>query len=186
MQAPRAGAFWVDSRLPLTASRSYRPRSLNGPRAGPWLLIRTPLALIRSLGRAGTPWQPGNAGLPATMRHQRTYHDGKPGFVPLDADGTHTLPDFLGNFFFNTLGISRSIRAPACCPSILKAAICFVSRRRPKSTGTAPSCRRCGEWMRPCRWGGVQQKGLRCRSLRANRLAPGHEALHLARRRFRP
>ena len=102
MQAPRAGAFWVDSRLPLTASRSYRPMSLNGPRAGPWLLIRTPLALIRSLGRAGTPWQPGNAGLPATMRHQRTHHDGKPGFVPLDADGTHTLPDFLGNIAVNS------------------------------------------------------------------------------------
>ena len=158
MQAPRAGAFWVDSRLPLTASRSYRPKSLNGPRAGPWLLIRTPLALIRSLGRAGTPWR--RLALRGWML----------------TEGTRC------RIFW---AILRSIRAPACCLSTQKAAICFISLRRPKSTGTAPSCRRCGEWIRPCRWGGVQQKGLRSRSIRVNRLVPGREAPHLARRRFR-
>ncbi len=33
-----------------------------------------------------------------------SHRGGKPGFVRLDADGTLTVPDFLGNFFFNTLG----------------------------------------------------------------------------------
>ena len=33
-----------------------------------------------------------------------SHRGGKPGFVRVDADGTLTLPDFLGNFFFNTLG----------------------------------------------------------------------------------
>ncbi|MGH8846982.1 MAG: pyridoxamine 5'-phosphate oxidase family protein, partial [Polaromonas sp.] len=33
-----------------------------------------------------------------------SHRGGKPGFVRVDADGSLTLPDFLGNFFFNTLG----------------------------------------------------------------------------------
>ena len=33
-----------------------------------------------------------------------SHRGGKPGFVRVDADGTLTLPDFQGNFFFNTLG----------------------------------------------------------------------------------
>lgn len=33
-----------------------------------------------------------------------SHRGGKPGFVRVDADGTLTLPDFSGNFFFNTLG----------------------------------------------------------------------------------
>ncbi len=33
-----------------------------------------------------------------------SHRGGKPGFVRVDADGTLTLPDFVGNFFFNTLG----------------------------------------------------------------------------------
>jgi uncharacterized protein len=33
-----------------------------------------------------------------------SHRGGKPGFVRLDADGTLTVPDFFGNFFFNTLG----------------------------------------------------------------------------------
>jgi uncharacterized protein len=33
-----------------------------------------------------------------------SHRGGKPGFVRVDADGTLTVPDFLGNFFFNTLG----------------------------------------------------------------------------------
>lgn len=33
-----------------------------------------------------------------------SHRGGKPGFVRIDADGTLTVPDFLGNFFFNTLG----------------------------------------------------------------------------------
>ncbi len=33
-----------------------------------------------------------------------SHRGGKPGFVRVEADGTLTLPDFLGNFFFNTLG----------------------------------------------------------------------------------
>ncbi len=33
-----------------------------------------------------------------------SHRGGKPGFVRVDADGTLTMPDFLGNFFFNTLG----------------------------------------------------------------------------------
>lgn len=41
-----------------------------------------------------------------------SHRGGKPGFVRLDADGTLTLPDFTGNFFFNTLGnISVNPRA---------------------------------------------------------------------------
>lgn len=33
-----------------------------------------------------------------------SHRGGKPGFVRVDDDGTLTVPDFLGNFFFNTLG----------------------------------------------------------------------------------
>ncbi len=33
-----------------------------------------------------------------------SHRGGKPGFVRVDADGSLTVPDFLGNFFFNTLG----------------------------------------------------------------------------------
>ena len=33
-----------------------------------------------------------------------SHRGGKPGFVRVDADDTLTMPDFLGNFFFNTLG----------------------------------------------------------------------------------
>ncbi|MES1980435.1 MAG: pyridoxamine 5'-phosphate oxidase family protein [Pseudomonadota bacterium] len=33
-----------------------------------------------------------------------SHRGGKPGFVRVDGDGTLTMPDFAGNFFFNTLG----------------------------------------------------------------------------------
>jgi uncharacterized protein len=33
-----------------------------------------------------------------------SHRGGRPGFVRVDADGTLTMPDFLGNYFFNTLG----------------------------------------------------------------------------------
>ncbi|MEO6017668.1 MAG: pyridoxamine 5'-phosphate oxidase family protein [Polaromonas sp.] len=33
-----------------------------------------------------------------------SHRGGKPGFVRVDDDGTLTVPDFVGNFFFNTLG----------------------------------------------------------------------------------
>lgn len=33
-----------------------------------------------------------------------SHRGGKPGFVRVDADGTLTVPDFVGNYFFNTLG----------------------------------------------------------------------------------
>jgi predicted pyridoxine 5'-phosphate oxidase superfamily flavin-nucleotide-binding protein len=33
-----------------------------------------------------------------------SHRGGKPGFVRVDDDRTFTIPDFLGNFFFNTLG----------------------------------------------------------------------------------
>ncbi len=33
-----------------------------------------------------------------------SHRGGKPGFVKVDADGTLTVPDFVGNYFFNTLG----------------------------------------------------------------------------------
>jgi predicted pyridoxine 5'-phosphate oxidase superfamily flavin-nucleotide-binding protein len=33
-----------------------------------------------------------------------SHRGGKPGFVRVDPDGTLTVPDFAGNFFFNTLG----------------------------------------------------------------------------------
>ncbi len=33
-----------------------------------------------------------------------SHRGGKPGFVRVDAEGTLTMPDFLGNLFFNTLG----------------------------------------------------------------------------------
>ncbi len=33
-----------------------------------------------------------------------SHRGGKPGFVRVDDDGTLTVPDFAGNFFFNTLG----------------------------------------------------------------------------------
>jgi len=33
-----------------------------------------------------------------------SHRGGKPGFVRVDDDGTLTMPDLAGNFFFNTLG----------------------------------------------------------------------------------
>lgn len=33
-----------------------------------------------------------------------SHRGGKPGFVRVQADGTLTVPDFVGNYFFNTLG----------------------------------------------------------------------------------
>jgi uncharacterized protein len=33
-----------------------------------------------------------------------SHRGGKPGFVRVDTNGTLTMPDFLGNYFFNTLG----------------------------------------------------------------------------------
>lgn len=33
-----------------------------------------------------------------------SHRGGKPGFVRVEADGTLTMPDFVGNYFFNTLG----------------------------------------------------------------------------------
>jgi hypothetical protein len=33
-----------------------------------------------------------------------SHRGGKPGFVRVDADGTLSMPDFVGNSFFNTLG----------------------------------------------------------------------------------
>ena len=33
-----------------------------------------------------------------------SHRGGRPGFVRVDNDGTLTVPDFVGNFFFNTLG----------------------------------------------------------------------------------
>lgn len=33
-----------------------------------------------------------------------SHRGGKPGFIRADAEGTLTMPDFTGNFFFNTLG----------------------------------------------------------------------------------
>ena len=33
-----------------------------------------------------------------------SHRGGKPGFVRVDADSSLTVPDFIGNFFFNTLG----------------------------------------------------------------------------------
>ncbi|WP_076998690.1 pyridoxamine 5'-phosphate oxidase family protein [Variovorax sp. KK3] len=33
-----------------------------------------------------------------------SHRGGRPGFVRLDDDGTMTVPEFIGNFFFNTLG----------------------------------------------------------------------------------
>ncbi len=41
-----------------------------------------------------------------------SHRGGKPGFVRVGDDGTLTVPDFVGNFFFNTLGnISVNPRA---------------------------------------------------------------------------
>ena len=33
-----------------------------------------------------------------------SHRGGKRGFVRVDADGTLTVPDFVGNYFFNTIG----------------------------------------------------------------------------------
>jgi predicted pyridoxine 5'-phosphate oxidase superfamily flavin-nucleotide-binding protein len=41
-----------------------------------------------------------------------SHRGGRPGFVHVDADGTLLAPDFMGNFFFNTLGnLVKSPRA---------------------------------------------------------------------------
>ena len=33
-----------------------------------------------------------------------SHRCGRPGFVRIDNDSTLTVPDFMGNFFFNTIG----------------------------------------------------------------------------------
>ncbi|GAA4337379.1 hypothetical protein GCM10023165_15350 [Variovorax defluvii] len=45
----------------------------------------------------------GEAGEPA-QGVDVSHRGGRPGFVRLDGDGTLTAPEFIGNFFFNTLG----------------------------------------------------------------------------------
>ena len=40
----------------------------------------------------------------ATSAVDVSHRGGRPGFVRVDADGLLTIPDFAGNFFFNTLG----------------------------------------------------------------------------------
>jgi len=46
----------------------------------------------------------GNGGAGRAGGVDVSHRGGKPGFVRVDADGTLTVPDFIGNFFFNTLG----------------------------------------------------------------------------------
>lgn len=42
--------------------------------------------------------------LPGERQVDASHRGGKPGFVRIDADGGFTIPDFAGNFHFNTLG----------------------------------------------------------------------------------
>jgi predicted pyridoxine 5'-phosphate oxidase superfamily flavin-nucleotide-binding protein len=48
------------------------------------------------------PAAPGDGG--AAHGVDVSHRGGKPGFVRVDTDGTLTAPDFMGNFYFNTLG----------------------------------------------------------------------------------
>lgn len=43
-------------------------------------------------------------GTPAAQGVDVSHRGGQPGFVQLDGDDTLTVPDYVGNFFFNTLG----------------------------------------------------------------------------------
>lgn len=45
-----------------------------------------------------------DAGAGAARGVDVSHRGGRPGFVHVDADGTLLAPDFMGNFFFNTLG----------------------------------------------------------------------------------
>jgi predicted pyridoxine 5'-phosphate oxidase superfamily flavin-nucleotide-binding protein len=45
-----------------------------------------------------------DAASPAAQGVDVSHRGGRPGFVRVDADGTLTVPDFVGNRFFNTLG----------------------------------------------------------------------------------
>jgi predicted pyridoxine 5'-phosphate oxidase superfamily flavin-nucleotide-binding protein len=46
----------------------------------------------------------GDAASPAAQGVDVSHRGGRPGFVRVSADGTLTVPDFVGNRFFNTLG----------------------------------------------------------------------------------
>jgi uncharacterized protein len=62
-------------------------------------IIRQADTLFIATAYAGDSAQAGRAG-----GVDVSHRGGKRGFVRVDADGTLTVPDFVGNYFFNTLG----------------------------------------------------------------------------------
>lgn len=86
--------------------RSPRPEA---PRTPP-LVLRSPglSAQDRALIEHADTFFIASANLDAGAGAARgvdvSHRGGRPGFVHVDADGTLLAPDFIGNFFFNTLG----------------------------------------------------------------------------------
>lgn len=66
-----------------------------------------------------------------------SHRGGPPGFVRVDDEHTLSVPDFVGNSYYNTLGNFCSTRASACSSSISRAAASCRSPPRPRPSGTA-------------------------------------------------
>lgn len=59
-----------------------------------------------------------------------SHRGGKPGFVRVDANGTLTVPDFQGNFYFNTLGnLHANPRAGLLFPDFERGDLLMLSGR---------------------------------------------------------
>ena len=56
----------------------------------------------RLIGEAATIFVASSAGVGAAL--DVSHRGGRPGFVQVDGDGGLTIPDYSGNFYFNTLG----------------------------------------------------------------------------------
>lgn len=92
----------------------YLPRSIKPPpmmRSGTQLdaaarrLIETADTLFIATAHSGDMSDTGDAvELRAANGVDVSHRGGKPGFIRVDAHSTLTMPDFLGNYFFNTLG----------------------------------------------------------------------------------
>ena len=59
-----------------------------------------------------------------------SHRGGRPGFVRIDSDSTLTVPDFMGNFFFNTIGnIQVNPRAGLLFPDFSSGDVLMVATR---------------------------------------------------------
>ena len=95
---------YIQAREPLYVHRSAAapPVVHQGPKldAAAYRMIEAADTLFIATAYSGSAKEDAGAAGGVDVSHR----GGKPGFVRVDDDGTLTLPDFPGNYFFNTLG----------------------------------------------------------------------------------